>query len=78
MSDGYDFFSSVRDGVSIWRALGAKMTNLVVVAVVKAPYCNVRCFDFGDVVTSNGQRNTSNTCSQLVDNKSDEKIAANL
>ena len=33
MSDGNDFFSLVQDGVSIWRALGAKMTNLVVVAV---------------------------------------------
>jgi hypothetical protein len=39
-SDGYDFLASVPDGVSIWRAFRAKMTNLVLVLVVaaKTPY----------------------------------------
>ena len=39
MGVGYDFFASVRDGVSIQHAF--RLTNLVLVLVVaaKAPYC---------------------------------------
>jgi hypothetical protein len=38
MGDGYDFFASVQDGVSIQHAF--RLTNLVVVLVVKSkvPY----------------------------------------
>ena len=36
MGDGYDFFASVRDGVSIQRAFS--LTNLVLVVKSKAPY----------------------------------------
>ena len=36
MGDGYDFFASVRDGVSIQHAF--RLTNLVLVVKSKAPY----------------------------------------
>jgi hypothetical protein len=37
MGVGYDFFASVRDGVSIQHAF--RLTNLVLVVAAKAPYC---------------------------------------
>jgi hypothetical protein len=36
IGDGYDFFASVRDGVSIQHAF--RLTNLVLVVAAKAPY----------------------------------------
>jgi hypothetical protein len=45
ISDGYDFFASVRDGVSIQHAFS--LTNLVLVVVLvvksKAPYYHLSC-----------------------------------